>query len=350
MDTEIATKTADNKTKTSIKTVREAINDALRQEMRRDPTVIVMGEEVSGGAGCPGEDDAYGGVFGVTKGLMPEFGRERVIDTPISESAIVGAAAGAANTGLRPVAELMFFDFIGVCFDQIFNQAAKFRYMFGGKARTPLVIRAMVGAGLRAGAQHSNMLHPVVAHIPGLKVVMPSNAYDAKGLMITAIRDDDPVIFLEHKTLYDEKCEVPDEPYTIPFGEAAFTREGSDVTIVALSSMVLRANAVADRLAREGIHADVIDPRTISPLDEEAILESVELSGRLVIVDEANERCSLAADISSIVAEKAFSALRAPIRKVTAPHTPVPFAPVLEDLYVPSVERIERAVRDILEA
>lgn len=334
----------------SIKTYREAINDALRQEMRRDPSVIIMGEEVSGGAGCPGQDDAYGGVFGVTKGLMPEFGRERVIDTPISESAIIGAAAGAANNGLRPVVELMFFDFIGVCFDQIFNQAAKFRYMFGGKSRTPMVIRGTVGAGWRAGAQHSNMLHPVVTHMPGLKVVMPSNAYDAKGLMIQAIRDDDPVIFLEHKIMYDNKCEVPDESYAIPFGEAAFPRQGNDVTIVAMSNMVNRAIQAADLLAKEGIECDVIDPRTVSPLDDEAILESVEVTGRLVIIDEAHERCSLAADISSIVAEKGFHSLRAPIRKVTAPHTPVPFAPELEDAYVPSVEKIIAAVRDVLGA
>jgi pyruvate/2-oxoglutarate/acetoin dehydrogenase E1 component len=335
---------------TSIKTYREAINDAIRQEMRRDPTVIVMGEEVSGGAGAPGQDDAYGGVFGVTKGLMPEFGRERVIDTPISESAIIGAAAGAANNGLRPIAELMFFDFIGVCFDQIFNQAAKFRYMFGGKSITPMVIRGTVGAGWRAGAQHSNMLHPVVAHIPGLKVVMPSNAYDAKGLMVQAIRDNDPVIFLEHKVMYDNKCEVPDELYTIPFGEASFPREGNDVTIVAISNMVTRAIAAADELAKQGISCDVIDPRTISPLDDEAILESVAVTGRLVIVDEANERCSLAADISSIVAEKGFYSLKAPIRKVTAPHTPVPFAPELEDAYVPSVARIIDAVKDVMGA
>ena len=334
----------------AIKTIREALNETLRHEMRRDPTVILMGEDVAGGAGAPGEDDAYGGVFGVTKGLVGEFGRERVIDTPITESAFVGAGAGAASTGLRPVVDLMFFDFIGVCFDQIYNQAAKFRYMFGGKSRTPLVIRGMVGAGLRGGAQHSNMLHPMVTMVPGLKVVMPSNAYDAKGLLTTAIRDDDPVIFLEHKTLYDTSCEVPDEEYTIPFGEAAFTREGNDVTIVAISSMVPRANAVADKLAKEGVSVEVIDPRTISPIDDEAIIESVEMTGRLVIVDEANERCGLAADIASIVAEKGFHALRAPIRKVTAPHTPVPFAPELEDLYVPDVGRIERAVREVLEA
>ncbi|EED34108.1 2-oxoisovalerate dehydrogenase, E1 component, alpha and beta subunit [Luminiphilus syltensis NOR5-1B] len=331
-----------------VKTLREALNEALHQEMERDSRVIIMGEEVAGGAGCKGSDEAYGGVFGVTKGLGTKFGRTRVIDTPITESAIIGAAAGAANTGLRPVAELMFIDFIGVCFDQIFNQAAKFRYMFGGKARTPIVIRGTAGAGMRAGAQHSSMLHPVLTHIPGLKVVMPSNAYDAKGLMISAIRDDDPVVFIEHKLLYETKCPVPDEMYTIPFGEAAFAREGSDATIVAFGAMVPKAIAVADKLAKEGIHCDVIDPRTTSPLDSESILESVEVSGRLICVDEANPRCSLAADVSAIVAEHAFSSLRAPVKCVTAPHTPVPFAPVLEDAYIPSEAAIEQAVRETL--
>jgi pyruvate dehydrogenase E1 component beta subunit len=334
----------------SIKTIRQAINETLHSEMRRDSTVVVIGEDVAGGAGADGIDDAAGGVFGVTKGLVGEFGRERVIDTPISEAGFIGMAAGAACTGLRPVVELMFFDFIGVCFDQVYNQMAKFRYMFGGKTETPIVVRAMVGAGMRAAAQHSNMLHPLVASVPGLKVVMPSNAYDAKGLLLTAIRDNDPVIFLEHKTLYDTRCEVPDEDYLIPFGQAAFTREGSDITIVSMSSMVLRCNEVADKLAAEGIHADVIDLRTVSPIDEGAVLESVEVSGRLVIVDEANERCSMASEISSIVAEKAFHSLRAPIAKVAAPHSPVPFAPSLEDIYVPTVERIEAAVRATLEA
>ena len=333
-----------------IKTIRQAINETLHSEMRRDATVVVIGEDVAGGAGADGIDDAAGGVFGLTKGLVGEFGRERVIDTPISEAGFIGMAAGAACTGLRPVVELMFFDFIGVCFDQVYNQMAKFRYMFGGKTDTPIVVRAMVGAGMRAAAQHSNMLHPLVASVPGLKVVMPSNAYDAKGLLLTAIRDNDPVIFLEHKTLYDTSCEVPDEDYLIPFGQAAFTREGSDITIVSMSSMVLRCNEVADKLAAEGIHADVIDLRTVSPIDEGAVLESVEVSGRLVIVDEANERCSMASEISSIVAEKAFHSLRAPIAKVAAPHSPVPFAPSLEDIYVPTVERIEAAVRATLEA
>ena len=206
--------------------------------MRRDPRVIIMGEDISGGTGAPGDQDAWGGPLGVTKGLYPEFGAERVLDTPITESAFIGAAAGAAATGLRPVVELMFVDFMGVCFDQIFNQAAKFRYMFGGKAVTPLVIRTMYGAGFRAASQHSQCLYPIFTHIPGLKVVLPSSPYEAKGLLIQAIRDDDPVIFFEHKAMYDEKGEVPDEPYAIPFGEANVTREGDDVTIVAFGRMV----------------------------------------------------------------------------------------------------------------
>ena len=221
------------------KSMRTAINEAMRLEMRRDPTVILLGEDVAGGRGGTAElEDAVGGVLGVTKGLYREFGPERVIDTPITESAIMGAAAAAAVTGLRPIAELMFVDFIGVCFDQIFNQAAKFRYMFGGKAKTPLVVRAMSGAGLRAGAQHSQSLHSIFTHVPGLKVVVPSNPYDAKGLLIQAIRDDDPVIFLEHKAMYDLEGEVPDGAYAIPFGEANILREGDDVTIVALARMV----------------------------------------------------------------------------------------------------------------
>ena len=329
------------------KSYRQAINEAIAQEMRRDPTVIVMGEDNAGGMGAPGEDDAWGGVLGVTKGLMPEFGRDRVLDTPITESAFIGAAAGAAATGLRPVAELMFVDFMGVCFDQIFNQAGKFRYMFGGKAVTPLVVRTMYGAGFRAASQHSQCLYPIFTHTPGLKVVVPSSPYDAKGLMIQAIRDDDPVVFFEHKVMYDDEEEVPDEPYTIPFGEANLTREGDDVTIVAIGRMVKFANEVADKLEKDGISCTVIDPRTTSPLDEDSILESVEETGRLVVVDEANPRCNLATDISSLVAENAFGALKAPIKKVTPPHTPVPFAPELEDLYIPNPAKIEAAVRAV---
>ncbi len=329
------------------KSYRQAINEALALEMRRDPTVIVMGEDNAGGMGAPGADDAWGGVLGVTMGLMPEFGRERVLDTPISESAFIGAAVGAAATGLRPVAELMFVDFMGVCFDQIFNQAAKFKYMFGGNAVTPVVIRTMYGAGFRAASQHSQTLYPMFTHIPGLKVVVPSSPYDAKGLMIQAIRDDDPVIFFEHKVMYDIEEEVPDEAYTIPFGEANLTREGEDVTIVAIGRMVQFANEVADTLAKDGINCSVIDPRTTSPLDMDTILESVEETGRLVVVDEASPRCNMATDISAAVAQHAFAALKAPIRMVTPPHTPVPFAPQLEDLYVPNPAQIETAVRAV---
>ncbi|MBN9511714.1 MAG: alpha-ketoacid dehydrogenase subunit beta [Alphaproteobacteria bacterium] len=329
------------------KSFRQAINEALAQEMRRDPRVILMGEDVAGGQGAPGEDDAWGGPLGVTKGLMPEFGRERILDTPITESGFIGAAIGAAATGLRPVAELMFVDFMGVCFDQIFNQAAKFRYMFGGKAVTPVVIRTMFGAGFRAASQHSQCLYPIFTHIPGLKVAIPSSAYEAKGLLIQAIRDDDPVIFFEHKMLYDDTDDVPDEPYTIPFGEANLTREGGDVTIVALGRMVKVANEAADALARQRVACTVIDPRTTSPMDFDTILESVEETGRLVVVDEAHPRCNMAADISARVAQDAFKALKAPIRMVTPPHVPVPFSPALEDAYIPSAARVIEAVRAV---
>ncbi|WP_420347420.1 alpha-ketoacid dehydrogenase subunit beta [Pelagibius sp.] len=330
------------------KSFRQAINEALAMEMRRDPTVVLMGEDVAGGAGAAGEDDAWGGPLGVTKGLMPEFGRDRILDTPISESAFIGAAAGAAATGLRPVAELMFVDFMGVCLDQIYNQAGKFRYMFGGKAVTPMVVRTMYGAGFRAASQHSQCLYPVFTHMPGLKVAIPSSPYEAKGLLIQAIRDDDPVIFFEHKVMYDDEEEVPDEAYTIPFGEANLTREGDDVTIVALGRMVQFANQVADKLEGEGISCTVVDPRTTSPMDEDTILECVEETGRLVIVDEASPRCNIATDVAALVSEQAFGALKAPIRKVTPPHTPVPFAAELEDLYIPNPERIEEAVRSVM--
>ncbi|MSP83966.1 MAG: alpha-ketoacid dehydrogenase subunit beta [Alphaproteobacteria bacterium] len=327
-------------------TFRQAVNEALRQEMRRDPTVILLGEDIAGGKGSPGEQDAWGGDMGITKGLIGEFGERRVIDTPISESAFIGAAVGAATSGLRPVAELMFVDFMGVCFDQIFNQAAKFRYMFGGKAKTPVVIRTQMGAGYRAAAQHSQCLYPLFTHIPGLKCVVPSGAYDCKGLLTQAIRDDDPVIFFEHKLLYDVAEDVPEEQYTIPFGEANVVREGNDVTIVALARMVSFAKTAAETLAKEGIDCEVIDPRTTSPLDLDTILESVRRTGRLVVVDEAHPRCNMAADIAAQVAEQAFGALRAPPRMVTAPHTPVPFSPSLEDLFVPSPEKIATAVRE----
>lgn len=332
------------------KSYRQAINEALRQEMERDPRVVIMGEDIAGGLGAPGEDDAWGGPLGVTKGLEPKFGRDRVLDTPITESAFIGAAVGAAATGLRPVAELMFVDFMGVCFDQIFNQAAKFRYMFGGKAVTPLVVRTMYGAGFRAASQHSQCLYPLFTHIPGLKCILPSNPYEAKGLLIQAIRDDDPCIFFEHKALYDMEGDVPDEPYAIPFGEANVVREGDDVTIVAFGRMVNQAIAAADMLKKKGIAATVVDPRTTSPLDTETIVETIEETGRLVVVDEAHPRCSMATDIAALAASRCFGALRAPVQQVTAPHAPVPFSPALEDIYIPSVEQIAAAAETAMKS
>ena len=327
---------------------QQAINEALAQEMRRDPSVFIMGEDVAGGAGAPGDNDAWGGVLGVTKGLYHLF-PGRVLDTPLSEIGYVGAAVGAASCGVRPVCELMFVDFAGCCLDQILNQAAKFRYMFGGKATTPLVIRTMVGAGLRAAAQHSQMLTSLWTHIPGLKVVCPSSPYDAKGLLIQAIRDNDPVIFCEHKMLYSMQGEVPEELYSIPFGEANFLRDGKDVTLVSYGRTVNTAMDAARSLAGRGIDCEVIDLRTTSPMDEDSILESVEKTGRLVVIDEANPRCSMATDISALVAQKAFGALKAPIEMVTAPHTPVPFSDALEDLYIPDAAKIENAVLKLIE-
>ncbi len=321
-----------------------AINEAIDQEMQRDPSVIMMGEDIVGGSGAGGEMDAWGGVLGVTKGLYQKHG-DRLLDTPLSESAYIGAAIGAAACGMRPVAELMFIDFMGVCFDQIFNQAAKFRYMFGGKAQTPVVIRAMVGAGFRAAAQHSQMLTPVFTHIPGLKVVCPSNPYDTKGLLIQAIRDNDPVIFCEHKNLYGLEGEVPEHSYAIPFGEANIVREGRDASIVTYGLMVHRALEAAAALEKEKIDCEVIDLRTLSPLDIDTVLESVEKTGRLVVVDEASPRCNIATDISAQVCQEIFPALKAGIGMVSPPHTPVPFSPSLEDLYIPSAQAIADAVR-----
>ena len=331
-------------------TMAKAINDAICQEMRRDPTVILLGEDVAGGAGLAhlkGED-AWGGPLGVTKGIGAEFGRGRVWDTPISESAFVGAAIGAAATGLRPVVELMFVDFLGVCFDQIYNQAAKMRYMFGGRARVPLVIRTMIGGGLGAAAQHSGCLYSLFTHFPGLKTVVPSTPYDAKGLLISSIRDDDPVVFFEHKAMYGLTGAVPDEPYTVPLGKAEIKRQGRDATAVGIAKTVHTCLEAAALLEEEGVSLEVIDLRSLSPLDEETILTSVAKTQRFVAVDEANPRCGMAADLAALVATKAFDRLAAPIRTVTAPHTPVPFAPVMEQFYLPSAEKVAEAVRSIV--
>jgi pyruvate dehydrogenase E1 component beta subunit len=336
---------------TRIITYREAINEAIRQEMRRDSAVILMGEDVAGGASTHLEDkgeEAWGGDLGVTKGLVQEFGRTRVRDTPISESAFIGAAVGAASTGLRPIAELMFVDFFGVCMDQIFNQGGKMRYMFGGKAKVPLVIRTLYGAGFRAAAQHSATLYSVFTHMPGLKVVAPSTPYNAKGLLISAIRDDDPVIYLEHLVLLDTSGPAPENDYVVPFGKAEIARPGKDVTVVAIGRMRLFAMQAAEELAKEGIDVEVVDPQSLSPLDESTILESVKKTHRLVVVDEDNPRCSVAHDIVTIAAQQAFAYLDSAPQTVTAPHTPVPFSPPLEDAYIPSSDKIVAAVKKAL--
>ena len=328
-------------------TLKQAINEAIDQEMTRDPSVIMLGEDIVGGSGAEGEKDAWGGVLGVTKGLYAKHG-DRLLDTPLSESAYVGAAIGAASCGMRPIAELMFIDFMGVCFDQIFNQAAKFKYMFGGKAETPVVIRAMVGAGFRAAAQHSQMLTPIFTHIPGLKVVCPSTPYDTKGMLIQSIRDNDPVIFCEHKNLYALEGEVPEGSYTVPFGEANVVREGKHASIITYGLMVHRSLEAAATLAKEGVEVEVVDLRSLSPLDWDTVLDSVTKTGRLVCVDEASPRCNIGTDIAAQVAMQAFGALKAQIELVSPPHVPVPFSPTLEDLYIPNATQIADAVRRTL--
>lgn len=319
------------------KTYLQAINEALRQEMERDSDVFIMGEDVG----------PFGGCFGVTKGLYEQFGEKRVRDTPITESAIIGAATGAAAAGLRPVCEIMFVDFIGVALDQLFNQAAKMRYMFGGKAKIPMVLRTPQGAGIGAAAQHSQSLEAWFAHVPGLKVAMPATPYDAKGLLITAIRDDNPVVFLEHKLLYGLEGEVPDELYTVPFGKAEVRRSGNDVTLVATAKMVHTALEAADVLAKDGISAEVIDPRTLVPFDTDTVVESVKKTHALVVVHEAVKQGGFGAEIAAQVAELAFDYLDGPIMRVAAPFTPVPFSPPLEQAFLPKVNDIVEAVKKI---
>ncbi len=320
-----------------LKTYLQAINEALAQEMERDPDVFIMGEDVG----------PFGGCFGVTKGLYERFGEKRVKDTPITESAIIGAATGAAAAGLRPVCEIMFVDFIGVALDQLFNQAAKMRYMFGGKAKIPMVLRTPQGAGIGAAAQHSQSLEAWFAHVPGLKVAMPATPYDAKGLLISAIRDDNPVVFLEHKLLYGVEGDVPDELYTVPFGQAAVHRAGDDVTIVATAKMVYTALEAAEILARDGISAEVVDPRTLVPLDSDTIIRSVQKTHALVVVHEAVKHAGFGAEIAAQVAEAAFDYLDGPIVRVAAPFTPVPFSPPLEQAFLPNAGDIVAAVRKI---
>ncbi len=319
-------------------TTLEAIREALQQEMRRDPRVFVIGEDVG----------VYGGAFGVTRGMVEEFGEERIIDTPISELGIAGAITGAALTGMRPVGEIMFMDFTTLSTEQLVNQAAKIRFMFGGKATVPFVLRTPAGSGTGAAAQHSQSLESWYVHVPGLKVVMPSTPYDAKGLLLAAIRDDNPVIFVEHKLLYKVKGPVPEEPYTVPLGVSEVKRTGRDLTIVATSIMVQRSLQAAEQLAGEGIEAEVVDPRTLKPLDARPIVDSVCKTGRVLIVHEACKTGGFGGELAAVIAEsEAFDYLDAPIVRLAGRDMPIPYNRTLETHTVPQVDDIVVAARNL---
>jgi len=322
-----------------------AINEAIAIAMRTDPTVILMGEDVAGGGDRSKEGtEEMGGVLGITKGLVGEFGMNRVRDTPIAEMGLIGTAVGAAATGLRPVAELMFMDFLGTSLDPLLNQAAKLRYMFGGKVKVPLTVRTVSGAGMQAAAQHSQSLYWMTTGIPGLKTVVPSSPAEAKGLLLASIRDDDPVIFCEPKGILNNVGEVPEGDYEIPLGEANIIREGSDVSLVCFGATVRIAMKAAKALDGAGTSAEVIDLRSLSPIDEAAILTSLEKTGRMVIIDESTPRCSIARDIAAVCVDRGFDSLDAPVKCVTAPHTPVPFSAVLERAFLPSPQDVLDAV------
>jgi acetoin:2,6-dichlorophenolindophenol oxidoreductase subunit beta len=317
----------------------KAFNEGMHQVMAEDPDVFLVGEDVAG----------YGGVFHMFDGLLTEFGATRVVDTPISEQAIIGLGVGAAARGLRPVCDLMFMDFVGVAMDQIFNQAAKMKYMFGGNVSVPLTITTAGGAGMSAAAQHSQSLEAWLAHIPGLKVAMPASPHDAKGLIVGAIRDDNPTIVVLNKKMLGVKGPVPEELYAIPFGVANIVREGSNATIVAIGRMVVEAHKAAENLEKDGISVEIIDPRSVQPLDINTIVSSVKKTHRVLVVHEAVEFGGIGAEISSQIQESAFDYLDAPVARLAAPFAPVPFAPILENAYVPDAPRIEAVVRQLLE-
>lgn len=319
-------------------TYSDALNEALKICMREDERVVVLGEDIG----------SYGGIFQVTKGLQDEFGTERIVDTPISEAGFVGASIGAALTGMRPVAEIMFIDFTTACMDMIINQMAKMRYMFGGKGKVPMVLRVNIGAGRGTAAQHSQSFHSLFMHIPGLCVVTPSNAYDAKGLLIEAIKNDNPVIFVEHKRLYNTKCHVPEESYRIPFGKADIKREGKDVTVVATHALVNEALNAAEELAQKGVEVEVIDPISLSPLDKETIFNSVKKTGRLLVADEDHTSCGVGAEISAIVAEEIIEYVKAPILRNCSPDTPVPFSPPLEKAFMFGKQRLLESINTLM--
>lgn len=319
---------------------RQALGEAMGEEMERDPSVFIIGEDVG----------KMGGLMGEIGSLYDKYGSDRVRDTPLSEAAILGAAIGAAITGMRPIARMRFCDFMGIAWDEILNQMTKMRYMFGGKIKVPLTMDALTGAGRRSAAQHSQSLEGMLMSMPGLKIVLPSNAHDAKGLLKTAIRDDNPVIFLEHKLLMwgGPKSEVPDEEYLIPFGQAEVNREGSDVTVVATAYMVHRALNAAEKLQQEkGISLEIIDPRTIVPFDKQTVLNSVKKTGRLVVFTEECETGSFASHVAAIVADEGFDYLDAPIKRVNAPDTPVPYGIVLEDFWMPDENQLIKAIAEI---
>ena len=324
-------------------TYAQAVNEGFHQEFERDPSIIIMGEDVAGGAGRDEFVDAWGGVFKLTRGLIGKYGPERVRDTPIAENGFIGAAVGASAAGLRPIADLMFVGFVGVCGDQIFNNMAKMHYMFGGKVNLPLTVITSTGAGVGSAAQHSETLYSIFVHFPGLKCVAPSNPYNAKGLHVAAIRDDDPVIVFNNKLLMGgvgTGVHVPEEAYEVPIGKAHVAREGTDVTLIGISYTTYQCIKAADILADRGYSAEVIDLLSLSPLDEDTILSSVQKTRKVVIVDEDYPRCSMASELSAVIAEQAFDFLDAPPRRVMAPHASVPYSPVLEDQFIPSPERI----------
>ena len=329
----------------------QAVNEALRQELARDPNVIVMGEDIAGGGEREDFQDAWGGPMRLTKGLVNEFGRDRIRDTPISEAGFVGAGVGAAASGLRPVVDLMYVSFFGVCADQITNNAAKMHYMFGGKVTVPLTIMTGIGAGTNSAAQHSETLYSIFTHFPGLKCVVPSNPYNAKGLMTAAIRDDDPVIVFNNRQLMGLRFDdhVPEEEYTVPIGKVDIKQEGDDITLIGIGYTTRVCMEAAEELESQGVSVEVVDLLSLSPMDEEGILGSVKKTRKVVIVDEDYPRCSIASDISALVAEEAFDYLDAPPRRVTSPHSSVPYSRPLEALFVPNKDKVVSAALDVLD-
>lgn len=330
-----------------------AINEALDQAMEKDENVVLLGEDIHGGTDVAHleeqNEDAWGGVFGVTKGLGPKHGTHRVIDTPLSEMGYMGAAVGMAATGLRPVPELMFNDFIGFAFDSLLGQASKMRYMFGGKATIAMTVRTNHGAGVSGAAQHSGSYYGMIGSIPGIKVVVPATAYDAKGLLLASIEDNNPVVFFEDKTLYGLQGEVPEEYYTLEIGKANVVREGEDLTIVTIGKMLYVALEVAENLEKEGVSVEVIDLRTVAPWDQETVIDSVKKTNRLIVIDEANPHINTATDIASVVGQKAFDYLDGPIKTICAPNVPVPFAGSLEALYLPDADKVLTEASELID-